>query len=93
MYDPFYLPQEEAEDVPPVRSTRHRAVGRAKRKAEAEPVVPPLQEAERQVKLERALLQQLEMQKKLHEQLEVRQQSFGAHAGRGAHAGCRVSGS
>ena len=57
-------------DVPPVRSSRDRAVGRNKRKAESGALSRD-DDAERQAKLEQALLQQLDMQKKLHEQLEV----------------------
>lgn len=70
--------QDVAAEVPPVRSTRHRAVGRSKRKAGAEPEPEgdtprvPEEGIGRQAKLEQALLQQMEMQKKLHEQLEVR---------------------
>ena len=56
-------------DVPPVRSSRDRAVGRNKRKADSS--LGRDDDAERQAKLEQALLQQLDMQKKLHEQLEV----------------------
>ena len=56
-------------DVPPVRSSRDRAVGRNKRKADGG--FSRDDDAERQAKLEQALLQQLDMQKKLHEQLEV----------------------
>ena len=58
-------------DVPPVRSSRDRAVGRNKRKADS--AASRDDDVERQAKLEQALLQQLDMQKKLHEQLEVRQ--------------------
>ena len=56
-----------------MRSSRERVVGRGKRKAEeeAEAATPRALEDDRQAKLEQALLQQLEMQKKLHEQLEV----------------------
>lgn len=69
--------QEFGVELPQVRSTRTRAVGRSKRKTEAEiegdeETAPPgRQDNERQAKLEQALMQQLEMQKKLHEQLEV----------------------
>ena len=56
-------------DVPPVRSSRDRVVGRNKRKADS--AASRDDDVERQAKLEQALLQQLDMQKKLHEQLEV----------------------
>jgi hypothetical protein len=61
--------QDVSVDVPPVRSSRDRAVGRNKRKADSS--LGRDDDAERQAKLEQALLQQLDMQKKLHEQLEV----------------------
>jgi len=62
-------PKDVSVDVPPVRSSRDRAVGRNKRKADS--AASRDDDVERQAKLEQALLQQLDMQKKLHEQLEV----------------------
>ncbi len=87
---PKCTPQDVSVDVPPVRSSRDRAVGRNKRKADS--AASRDDDIERQAKLEQALLQQLDMQKKLHEQLEVcRTPSPRCHAASPLHPQLRTS--
>jgi MYB-CC type transfactor, LHEQLE motif len=66
------VPQEE---IPRPRSRSQRSRSQSRRRQVVKPSRVDPQEAERQFKLEEALNTQMEMQKKLHEQLAV---GFGA---------------